>query len=505
MTYFQNCVDLLVLAETTLDESHPSSEFYMDDYRKPFRRDKTRYSGGLLIYVNEDIPSRELNHHTCPNDIQHIVIELNLRKQKWLVIGIYHPPNQSSSCFLDCLSDIIDQYNNKYDRVLCIGDFNITPIANDMKGFFSDHELINLIKEPTCFKSTTNPSCIDLIITNQKHSFKHSQALETGISDFHKLIHTVMKTTFNKSGPKRLSYRCFRNFNVILFRSELSEGIKTRVKNYTDFSKLIKTLLDKHAPSKIRIIRANEVPYMTKTLRKAIMTRSRLKNTYHKIPTSSNWKIYKNQRNLCVTLNRKTKQAFFSNLDCKNPQTLKNFWEYSRPYFTDKVKSSSKIILLEGDKIVSKNDELVKCFNEHFNNIYESAQPFNTESADPVSDAISTFESHPSIIKIKSDLIRSNDLFDFKKTSFEEIVTEISKLKSNCAVGFDGFPAKILKLCSVECAPFFVDCFNSSMETSTFPLDLKCENLIPVPKSGDLLSKINCRQISVLTVVSKVF
>ena len=38
-----------------------------------------------------------------------------------------------------------------------------------------------------------------------------------------------------------------------------------------------------------------------------------------------------------------------------------------------------------------------------------------TESADPISDAISTFESHPSIIKIKSDLIRSNDLFDLKK------------------------------------------------------------------------------------------
>ena len=43
------------------------------------------------------------------------------------------------------------------------------------------------------------------------------------------------------------------------------------------------------------------------------------------------------------------------------------------------------------------------------------------------------------------------------------------------------------------------------METSTFPLDLKCANLIPVPKSGDLLSKINYRQISVLPVVSKVF
>ena len=43
------------------------------------------------------------------------------------------------------------------------------------------------------------------------------------------------------------------------------------------------------------------------------------------------------------------------------------------------------------------------------------------------------------------------------------------------------------------------------METSTFPLDLKRANLIPFPKSGDLLSKFNYIQISVLPVVSKVF
>ena len=90
MTYFQNCVELLVLAETKLDESHPSSEFYMEGYRKPFRKDKTRHSGGLLIYVNEDIPSRELNHHTCPNDIQHIVI---LKSKKTKMACYRHLPS----------------------------------------------------------------------------------------------------------------------------------------------------------------------------------------------------------------------------------------------------------------------------------------------------------------------------------------------------------------------------------------------------------------------------
>ena len=127
-TYFQNYLDLLVLAETKLDQTHPTAEIFIEGYRKPFRKDKSKHSGGLLLYVSEEIPSRELTRHTCPNDIQNIVIELNLRKQKWLVIAIYHPPSQGESYFLDCLSDIIDQYSSKYDRIVCIGDFNITPL-----------------------------------------------------------------------------------------------------------------------------------------------------------------------------------------------------------------------------------------------------------------------------------------------------------------------------------------------------------------------------------------
>ena len=318
-TYFQNYLDLLVLAETKLDQIHPTAEIFIEGYRKPFRKDKSKHSGGLLLYVSEEIPSRELTRHTCPNDIQNIVIELNLRKQKWLVIAIYHPPSQGESYFLDCLSDIIDQYSSKYDRIVCIGDFNITPLSVNMTGFLSDHTLINLVKEPTCFKSVTNPSCIDLILTNQKHSFKHTQALETGISDFHKLIITIMKTCFKKSGPKQLIYRSYKKFDLNLFKSELSSKLTSNTElSYSHFNESLQTLLEKHAPLKSKFVRANEVPYMTKSWWKAIMTRSRLKNEYLKTPTPFNWMKYKRQRNLCVSLNRLSRREYFSKLDCKN-------------------------------------------------------------------------------------------------------------------------------------------------------------------------------------------
>ena len=53
--------------------------------------------------------------------------------------------------------------------------------------------LTSLIKEATCFPSS-NPSRIDLTLTNQKTIYKLSNTFETGLSDYHKLISTVAKS-----------------------------------------------------------------------------------------------------------------------------------------------------------------------------------------------------------------------------------------------------------------------------------------------------------------------
>ena len=65
-----------------------------------------------------------------------------------------------------------------------------------MKDFCETYNLKNLIKEPTCYKNAQNPTSIDLILTNRIHSFQHSDVIETGLSDFHKMTVTVPKTNF---------------------------------------------------------------------------------------------------------------------------------------------------------------------------------------------------------------------------------------------------------------------------------------------------------------------
>ena len=60
---------------------------------------------------------------------------------------------------------------------------------------------------------------------------------------------------------------------------------------------------------KKKFVRANEVPYMTKGLRKAIMKRSELKSKYLK-NNYQNMKIYKKQKTFCSKLYKKERKNF---------------------------------------------------------------------------------------------------------------------------------------------------------------------------------------------------
>ena len=105
--------------------------------------------------------------------IELIVFEIHLRKEKWLFVGSYKPPSLNSQNFLDTLSDLLDFYSNHYDNKVILGDFNLKPTDPLMMTFSNEHNLINLIKSDTCFKG--EGSCIDMILTNRKYSFKKSK------------------------------------------------------------------------------------------------------------------------------------------------------------------------------------------------------------------------------------------------------------------------------------------------------------------------------------------
>ena len=96
------------------------------------------------------------------------------------------------------LSKNLDHYLSLYDNIIILGDFNTEPVNTYMNEFMNMYGLNNLVNEPTCYQNVNNPSCIDLILTNRSKSFQKTTAIETGLSDFHKMTITIMKTVFKR-------------------------------------------------------------------------------------------------------------------------------------------------------------------------------------------------------------------------------------------------------------------------------------------------------------------
>ena len=85
--------------------------------------------------------------------------------------------------------------------------------------FLFEYDVKYIVSEETCLKSKNKdkPSCIDVFITNS--SFQNTSTITTGISDFHKMVITVLKATFTKSKPlliENLNRLTKKNLKLIL-------------------------------------------------------------------------------------------------------------------------------------------------------------------------------------------------------------------------------------------------------------------------------------------------
>ena len=93
---------------------------------------------------------------------------------------------------------------------MLLGELNVESSDPVLDDFCNVYNLFSLVKEPTYFKNPCNPSCIDLSLTNRPRSFQNTLTIETaGISDFHKMVITVMKVFYKKQKPKIIEYTVF--------------------------------------------------------------------------------------------------------------------------------------------------------------------------------------------------------------------------------------------------------------------------------------------------------
>ena len=324
-----------------------------------------------------------------------------------------------------------------------------------------------------------------------------------------------MKTTFKKQKGKEIFYRDYKNFDKLGFRQELRDSLQNDVSDYEAFEKRAVAFLDKlnkYAPVKKKLLRANHAPYMNKKLRKSIMKRSQLENIYLKRKTTENLKAFKKQKNFCSKLYKKERKKFYSNLNTKNITDNKLFWRTVKPFLADKTPTSSDITLVKDDKIISDEIQVSEEFNIYFNNavnelgIKESEYINNTDGLlDPVEIAINKFKDHPSIKIIENNTFTASR-FTFSKITLSDLECEINSLNSNKTGTSKNIPTKLLKETSDICSKTLLQIWNEEIVTGQkFPGNLKLADVTPIFKKDDRTSTKNYRPVSILPVVSKIF
>ena len=192
-----------------------------------------------------------------------------------------------------------------------------------------------------------------LMLSSQiKRSFHNFTAIETGHSNHHKMIITVLNGKLKKKDPILLNYRSYKDFDENSFRGELANALLAldyENLGYDDLKKVSIEVLNQHDPMKEKFMRGNNAPLMNRTLSKTFMHTSKLKNRYNQNPTEVNKISYNKQRNYCVSLLRKEKRKYYNNKFCQRV----------KPQFSDKQKSIPRdISLVVNDKLISDKLEV---------------------------------------------------------------------------------------------------------------------------------------------------
>ena len=162
---------------------------------------------------------------------------------------------------------------------MLLRDPNVESSDPVLNGFCNVYNLFSIVKEPKCFKNLYNSSYIALFLTNHPQSFQSSVTIETGISDFHKMVITVLKVFCKKKQKQKIiQYRSYKNFDNQVFQREWNRFKYKLLKNVSELIEFFQSILDKYGPKKWKCIWENNSNFAAKNLGKAIMKRSKLRN-----------------------------------------------------------------------------------------------------------------------------------------------------------------------------------------------------------------------------------
>ena len=387
------------------------------------------------------------------------------------------------------------------------GDFNghsqlwwpagyTTPEGSQIEDLTSFLGLTQLITEPTNFEPHKNPSCIDLIFTDQPNF-----VLDSGTrSSFDPLCHhQITYCSFNYKIPPPPSFErkiwMYDKANVNLIRNSISrfpweehfrenQDVNWQVQS---FNEKILNIMSNFIPNKTIKVIPREPPWIDKALKNMLNRQQRLYRNYKKHgfkpDDKSRVDVFRSECNMAI---KKAKEGYLKKLGDKlaDPKTSqKSYWKIINRVMNRCRAPKIPPLLVNGTFVLDAMQK-ARNFITFFSN---QCKPIVNDS------------SLPDLTYLTNHRLENIPITKI------DILSQVRSLNINKSSGPDGISARMISISDESIVLPLKIIFSNILTTGIYPDVWKQANLTPIHKKGSKQLVSNYRPISLLPICSKLF
>lgn len=462
--------DMLICTEARITDNIGNNEIHIQGYKIQKSLSSTRSSGGVIVYVREELKVRIIHNWCRQNDnILIFFVDNSSCRGSW--IAVYHSPNSNHAEFLDQLSLLYDTYLPTTSNVYVTGDFNIDlksdtlsrVLREKLNCFQSNNRLRQIVNRYTRVTQTTK-TLIDHCYTTDRQMTARV-VNDVTVAD-HKLV-MLRKNSVIRNYETRTSFdrtQCTAQRICQGFTSKINvEDLHTHSINpaFDMFYNAVVESVNELINVKLVTVTHSKRWY-TAELRHLKTQESIAHNQAHTYNDDASWSQYRitrNQYNRALA-NAKNKEIQDIITNCQNDR--KQLWKELKKLMNDRTYLPDYIRF--GNSYLSDRQEIANRLNEYF-----------IESIEEINASIAAVPLNLSMLSPPN-----NTFQDFTLTNTDQVTALLKTMKSNAGVNNVNRDV-ILDLLPI-CAQSIVDLFNRSLQEGVFPDVLKFTIVTPLPK-----------------------
>ena len=503
--------DLISICETSLNDSVELPETLINDYTFVSANNPANVRhGGVGLFFKNSLP---VIVRTDLSFDQSIVIEIKFGRKKIFFIVLYRSPAFSHNSLE--FQVFLLNFKKLHSKIQCenpfatfyTGDFNAhsqlwwhdgdtNPEGIEIENLFTSLGLSQIISEPTNFEPNKNPSCIDLIATDQPNlildcgtrasldTYCHHQILYCRVNfkippppPFERKIWHYNRANAAAIKRSMTNFPWLQHFNTNI---DPNWQVKT-------FTEIFLNIMSNLIPNEIKKFVPRDPPRITKSLKTMLNRKNRLFKNYKKHRYKEEDKVRLEVFRIeCQKAVESAKLTYLKNMGNKvnNPDTSQKYYWKIINRVMNKCRAPKIPPLLINNRFILDCREKAKLFNDYFS---EQCKPIINSSILPIFNFL------------------TEKRIDHLNIGNEEIITLIRNINPNKATGSDGISGQMLLLCDDSVTLPLIIIFRNILLTSIYPDTWKLANVTPIFKKGDKQSIKNYRPISLLPICGKIF